>query len=293
MDLRKFTLPTIVGALVSLIIPGALATSYTVITNSIMGKSPFGLLVDLHLQDFFPAEQAVMYYNYIAVFAIVLWAAFASQSNESRFAFTTPFLAAFFVFIGWLNAGTNAASYWGTIMMCVIFGAFMYVNDMNHEKYGIAGPGDKLFAIAFMIMCFTASFGFVTSSQFDYIFNAAPTTGNTQNVMCGSAYTCDSSGNIALDVSVTQVNNVGGFGSNILSDIYILTQVAISMLKMAIVVVGSILFISVVVLAAYPALAASPQTVAFLVIMNVVIWAIYFAAFFRWMYKPGPGEGQI
>lgn len=270
------------------------ATSNTIVTASIMGRNPLGLLIDLHIQDFLPADTAVMYYNYIAVVLTVVWAAFASQSNESRYTFTTPLFAALMIWIGWLNAGSSAVSatqYWGSVLLCLVLGAFMYLNDMNHEKYGMPGTGDKLMAVAFMIMCFTAAFGFVASAEFG-LFNEN-STGATQNKMCGSAYTCDSAGNIDLSSSVTTVSSSGGIVESILSDAYFAVQIAVGALKTAIIVVASVLFFSGVILAAYPALSASPQVVAFLVLMNLVIWAIYYATFFRWYYKPGVGEGQI
>ena len=280
----------LVAMLVVLVVP-VMATSYTTVTSTIIGKTPSGLLIDLHIEDYVSVEQALMYYNYIAIFFIVLWAAFASQTNESRYTFTTPFMAALMVFIGWLNAGTNSTNYWGTIMFCLLLGAFMYLNDMNHEKYGLPGVGDKLITVAFMIMCFTASYGFITSSQFGW-FNEA-SSGTTANVMCGSAYQCDSAGNIDLGSSVTTISSSGGLVETLISDAAILLTIAISILKLIIIVVGSVLLFGGVILAAYPALAASPQAVAFLVVMNLVIWAIYIMAFFRWYYKPGIGDGQI
>src|SRR5512138_512004 len=188
---------------------------YTVVANSIMGKSSFGLLIDLGIQNYVPVSDAILYYNYIAIFFIVLWSAFAGQSNESRYAFTTPLMAALMVFIGWLRA-PDEASYWGVIIMCLVLGLLIYINDMNREKYGVAGPGDKVIALAIMLICFTASMGFVASSSLG-VFPDVGSTGTSQNVMCGQAYTCDSSGNIALDVSVTSVQNSGGYGLDVIS----------------------------------------------------------------------------
>ena len=263
--------------------------SYTVVANSIIGKTSFGLLIDLHLQDYFPADVAIMYYNYIALFIVVVWAAFAGQTNESRYTFTTPFIAAALIWIGWLNAPDDA-SYWGSIVLCMLLGAFMYINDMNHEKYGLPGPGQKLLTVAFMIMCFTASMGFVLSSEI--LPNEAP-TGSSTNVMCGSAYQCDSNGNLALDVSVTSISSSGGLAEGIISTVTALTDIALALVTMLIVVVGSVLFFSVVLMAAYPVLASSPQAVAFLLVMNVVIWAIYYVGFFNWFYKPTEGTGMV
>ena len=264
---------------------------YTEVFTSIMGKSSFGLLIDLGIQNFVPIDQAIMYYNYIAIFFVVGWAMFASQSNESRYLFTTPLMAALMVWVGWLHA-TDATQYWGSILFCMVLGAIMYINDMNHEKFGLAGPGDKLVALAVMIICFTASFGFIASSQFG-MFSGDSSSGSSQNVMCGRAYTCDSSGNVALEASVSSVNNSGGLGLDVVSILATLGLIAVTLLKLIIVVFGSVLFFSVVVLAAYPALADSPQTIAFLAVFNVVIWIIYATAIFRLYYKPVGTGGDV
>lgn len=256
-----------------------------------MGRDAFGLLIDLHIQDFLPVGVARMYYNYISVALLVMWAGFASASNESRYVVSTPFLAAFLVWIGWLNNGAEIASYWGIILFCLFLGAILYVNDMNHEKSGLPGPGDKLIGVAFMIMCFCASFGFVVSPQLG-LFNGQA-SGTSQNVMCGTAYTCDANGNVDLAVSVNSVRSSGGLWESLIDDYNILAGIAISIVKFIIVVVGSILFFSVVVLAAYPELSASPPTLAFLLAMNIVFWGVYVTAFFRWFYKPGLGDGHI
>lgn len=263
--------------------------AYTEIASSIIGMNANGLLVDLHIHDFFPAAQAIMYYNYIAIFAILIWAGFAGQSNESRYAFTIPFFSALLVFIGWLRA-YDSASYWATIVFCLLLGAFMYINDMNHEKYGIAGPGDKLFAVAFLILCFSVSMGFVSSNDFNFFPNAA--TGASQNTMCGSAYSCDSSGNIMLDASVTSVSTSGGLMQDVVSAIAALPAIALGIIKLMVVVVGSVVLFSVVLLAAYPFLSTSPAALAFLAVMQVVIWAIYVTAFYR-MFSGRVSGGDI
>ena len=248
------------------------------ITNSIMGTNSFGLLIDLHLQDYFTASDAIMYYNYIAIFIVMVWAAFAGQSNESRYTFTTPFIAALMVFIGWLHA-YNATDYWGSIVFCLLIGLLMYMNDMNHEKYGIPGPGDKVWTVAFTILCFTAAMGFVSSSAFNFFPDTQE--GTSQNIMCGQAYTCDASGNIVLGASVTSVSSSGGLMQDVISAIAALPAIAMAIIKLVVVVAGSVVFFSVVMMAAYPILASSPQSIAFMLLLNVVIWAIYTMAFYR------------
>ena len=266
--------------------------SYTTVFSSIMGKSSFGLLIDLGIQNYVPIDQAIMYYNYIGIFFVVLWAMFASQSNESRYAFTTPLMAALMVWIGWLHA-TDAAQYWGSIIMCMLLGAIMYMNDMNHEKSGLPGPGDKMVTIAVMIMCFTAAYGFILSPQFGLFNEEGSQSGATQNLMCGTAYTCDSSGNVALEASVSQITSSGGLGLDVVSVGAILLSMMVTGLKMLIIISASVVLFSVVLVAAYPVLLDSPQSIAFLAILNVVIWVIYAMAWFRLTYKPMGTGGDI
>ena len=263
--------------------------AYTEIASSILGMNANGLLIDLRLHDFFPAAQATMYYNYIAIFAILIWAGFAGNSNESRYAFTIPFFAALLVFIGWLRA-YDPAAYWSTILFCLVLGAFMYINDMNHEKYGVAGPGDKLFAVAFMILCFSVSMGLVSSNEFNFFPNVA--AGASQNMMCGTAYSCDSAGNIMLDASVTSVSTSGGLMQDVVSAIAAMPAIAIGIIKLIVVVLGSVVFFSGMILAAYPFLSSSPAALALLAVMQVVIWAIYVTAFYR-MFSGRISGGEI
>lgn len=274
------------------LIPSACAVTYTNVFTSIMGKSSFGLLIDLHLQDFVPIDQAIMYYNYIGIFFVVLWATFASQSNESRYTFTTPFMAALMVWVGWLHAN-DTAQYWGMIIALILLGALIYINDMNHEKYGLPGPGDKVITMAVMILCFSAGYGYFLSNY--GIWNeSGMQAGASQNSMCNVAYTCDSSGQIALEASVTQISSTGGLNLDIVSVGSILLTMMISAFKTFIIMIGSVVLFSGVILAAYPALLDSPQAIAFLVVMQLVVWAVYAMAFFRYTYKPtGSGGGEI
>jgi hypothetical protein len=260
-----------------------------VVASSIMGTNALGMLIPLGIENYFDVNTALMLYNYIAIFAILIWAGFASQFNESRYTFTTPFLGCFFVWIGWIHA-PNAASYWGQLVFLLLLGGLMYANDMNHEKYGLPGPGEKLLTIAFMIMVFTASMGLVLSGN---ILPTITSFGSTQNVMCGSVYTCDSSGQIVLDASVHSVSNAGGLWETATSTGAALGEIAVNIIMTAIVVVGSVLFIGVILCAAYPVLLTSPQALLLIGFLNVIVWVIYFIAFFNWFYKPPIGTGQV
>ena len=278
--------------LLTLMIPGALATTYTTVANSIMGKDAWGLLINLHIQDFMSVNDAIMAYNYLSIAFILIWAGFADQVNESRYAFTTPLIAAFCVFVGWMRA-PDPATYWGSILFCILLGAFLYVNDMNHEKSGTAGPGDKLVAVAVLIACFTASVGFITSQETNLFGSADTSIAAQNNILCNRAYQCDSTGQPMLDASVNSVAGSGGLNLDIVSLVAGMPAIILGVLRTFIMVIGSVLFFSVILLAAFPMLNDSPQVVAFLLLMNVVVILVYTFAIFRMFYKPMGTGGQI
>jgi hypothetical protein len=261
-------------------------TSYVVVANSILGTNANGLLIDLHLHDFMSTTDAILYYNYIALLAIMIWAGFASAGNEGRYLFSTPFLASFLIWIGWLRAPTPSA-YWGSILCCLFLGAVMYINDLNHEKHGIAGPGSKLIGIAVFIICFSACFGFVQSSN---LVPLVMNSGNSQNTMCGTAYTCDEGGNIVLGASVSAVTKSG---TSLFGTLTWLGEMALYTLLTIGTVIGSVLFFSVIFFAAYPVFLDSPQVIALMGVINVAMWILYALAYFQWTAKPMAGTGDL
>jgi hypothetical protein len=234
-----------------------------------------------------------MYYNYIAIGLILLIAGFAGQTNESRFTFFVPVFAGLMVFVGWLHA-PDPVSYYGMVIGCMLIGAIMYVNDMNHEKYGLPGPGTKLLTIVMMIIVFEASVTLMSTSG----FNLFPEIGNTgqaqQSLTCnGYGYTCDANGQIMLGASVQTINSQGGTAGDIASVAMWAVNVALAMIGFIIKVVAAILLFSVVLVAAYPALGASPQAMLILGVMQLVIWAIYVVTFMNWYFKPSFETAQV
>jgi hypothetical protein len=267
------------------------ATEYTTMANLITFKTPLGLLIPLGIENFVPTADAIMYYNYIAVGAILLVASFAGQANESRFAFFVPVFAALMVFIGWLQA-PDPTTQWGMIIGCIFLGALMYMNDMNHEKYGLPGPGSKLLTVVFMIIVFQASVTLVSTNG----MNLMPEIGNSgmsqSSLLCGDqttggyGYQCDANGNMMFDSSVKSISNIGGSGLDIVSIGLWALQAMVGAIIFLLKIVAAVLVFSVVLYAAYPALAASPQAVLLLGFMQLIIWGIYAVYFFNIFYKP-------
>jgi hypothetical protein len=265
----------------------ASAVTYSTQTSSLLTHSPLGLLIPLGIENWVPAADAIMYYNYIGMFCLVGIAAFSGMSNESRFLIIVPFTAAALVYIGWLQA-PNPTSYWGMVIALILLGCILFVNDMNREKYGSAGPGTKIVSIAVMIIVFEASVVLMSNPAFSPFPTSLETSASGDGtILCsGYGYTCDSAGNIDLSASVSTVTSVGGTGLDAASLIMWAGQVAFAMLNFMILLLGAVFLFSGMLIAAYPVLATSPQALLILGIMQIVIWIVYVIAWFNWTFKP-------
>jgi len=274
-------------ALLPLLAGFASAVTYSTQTSSLLTHSPLGLLIPLGIENWVPAADAIMYYNYIGMFCLVGIAAFSGMSNESRFLIIVPFTAAALVYIGWLQA-PNPTSYWGMVIALILLGCILFVNDMNREKYGSAGPGTKIVSIAVMIIVFEASVVLMSNPAFSPFPTSLETSAaGDGTILCnGYGYTCDSNGNIDLSASVSTVTSVGGTGLDAASLIMWAGQVAFAMLNFIILLLGAVFLFSGVLIAAYPVLATSPQALLILGVMQIVIWVIYVIAWFNWTFKP-------
>jgi hypothetical protein len=265
----------------------ASAVTYSTQTSSLLTHSPLGLLIPLGIENWVPAADAIMYYNYIGMFCLVGIAAFSGMSNESRFLIIVPFTAAALVYVGWLQA-PNPTSYWGMVIALILLGCILFVNDMNREKYGSAGPGTKIVSIAVMIIVFEASVVLMSNPAFSPFPTSLETSASGDGtILCsGYGYTCDSAGNIDLSASVSTVTSVGGTGLDAASLIMWAGQVAFAMLNFIILLLGAVFLFSGMLIAAYPVLATSPQALLILGIMQIVIWIVYVIAWFNWTFKP-------
>lgn len=274
-------------ALVPLLAGFASAVTYSTQTSSLLTHSPLGLLIPLGIENWVPAADAIMYYNYIGMFCLVGIAAFSGMSNESRFLIIVPFTAAALVYVGWLQA-PNPTSYWGMVIALILLGCILFVNDMNREKYGSAGPGTKIVSIAVMIIVFEASVVLMSNPAFSPFPTSLETSASGDGtILCsGYGYTCDSAGNIDLSASVSTVTSVGGTGLGAASLIMWAGQVAFAMLNFIILLLGAVFLFSGMLIAAYPVLATSPQALLILGIMQIVIWIVYVIAWFNWTFKP-------
>jgi hypothetical protein len=269
------------------------AVSYQAQTNSIMTHSPLGMLIPLGIENWVPATTAIMYYGYISIFILVVLAAFSGMSNESRFLIMVPYTAAGLVFIGWLQA-PDAASYWGSIIGCCLFGTLLYVNDMNREKYGTSGPGTKVLSVAIMIIVFEASVVLMANPTFSPFPDTTISGQSDSAIICkGYGFSCDSNGQVDLSASVNEVTSSGGGNLDVISIGLWLAGMAVAMLKFLLLILAAVFLFSGVLLATYPVLAASPQAILVLGIMQLAIWVIYLVAWVNWTMKPSYETLQV
>jgi hypothetical protein len=291
---KSMRLPALLVIALSFIVQGVSATYWVNQTNLITGTNPLGLMIPLGIEHFVPVLDAIMYYNYISIFLILTVAAVAGQANESRFTFFVPLFAGLMVFVGWLRA-PDPVTYIGMIVGCILLGALMYINDMNHEKYGLPGPGTKLLTIVFMIIVFEASVTLMSTSGLNIFPELSGDSGQHQaDRFCNSyGYSCDANGNMMLEASITPMNNMGGAGLDVASIVMWAVQAMVGAFMFLIKILWAIVAFSTVLVAAYPALAASPQAMLFLGIMQFVIWAVYAVYIFNILYKPSFETSQV
>jgi hypothetical protein len=262
-------------------------------TNSIITHSPLGMLIPLGIENWVPATTAIMYYGYISIFILVVLATFSGMSNESRFLVMVPYTAAGLVFVGWLQA-PNAAGYWGSIIGCCLFGTLLYINDMNREKYGTSGPGTKVLSVAIMIIVFEAAVVMMANPTFSPFPDTTISGQSQSSLTCsGYGYSCDSNGQIDLSASVSTVTSSGGANLDIISIGIWLAGMGVAMIKFLILILAAVFLFSGVLLATYPVLAASPQAIIVLGIMQLAIWVIYMVAWVNWTMKPSYETLQV
>lgn len=263
-------------------IPASALPTFTEMGRTIMEYDGFGLIVNLGIHNWVDATTAIMIYNYIAVGLIMLVAAFSGQRSESRFTFIVPLFALLMVWFGWLKAPDQSTMV-GTTIALLLLGAFMYVNDMNREKYGTQGPGNKLLTMVFMLIIFQAVMVMTASVGWNVSETAS---GVTTDALCnGYGYTCDSTGKLDYQNSATAISSVGGASLDIINVLKWAYEVMIAMIMFLVKIVAAVFLFSYMLYLAYPALQV-PQVVALLAVIQVVIWAVYVIAFFNWYAKP-------
>ena len=263
-----------------LVVPVCAETENLTAGNAVTMKGPFGLLVPLGFENFVPVASVPIYYNWIAFSALMLIGAMASVRTIRFVAFLLPVFAALFIYWGWMTNANPAhpTQLWGMVVVCTLIAAGVYMKGALHEKFGIAGPGSVFFNLVFFIILLEATVGMLNGFEL-FDFATAPSASNQ--------YT-----NIDLQTAITSVSGTGGGLNDIVQIGTILTEMAFGVLQMFFAMGAAIVAFSVVVGIIYPWIPAAPQGLAFLVIMQVGIYIIYYMAFMRMVYKP-IGEGDF
>ena len=259
--------------------------------GSLVMNGPTGILISLGIESVagMTLALAYMYYNYISTAIIFFVAAMAGARSESRFLIILPLVTAMLFSFGWIHTPSQITF---LVFLAIVFalGIFSYMNDVNHEKYGVTGPGSKIFNIVFYIILVQAVIGFAANVPFLYVGDSiAQPIPNA----CTVGYQCDSLGNIQLTESIGTIADSGGLMGSVTSIMSTFGMLAISLLKMVVTILGSVLLFSVVVNAIanglIPGIASNAVWIAFIALMQVGIWIIYLLTIFTWYFKPQEG----
>jgi hypothetical protein len=190
------------------------------------------------------------------------------------------------MFFGWLQApdvngpGSGAATSFALIVVLVMLGIMMYMQETIHERFGIAGPGNKVIKIFVFMIILQCCVVFVNSGS---IF--PPTT---QPISASSTqYT-----NIVLSNEVAKVSGSGGIFAQVVDIVSLGAQVAFASLRLLLELIMAIGVFAYVLVQIFPWIAeAGIIGWSFLIVMQFAIWTMYLIFIFTIFYKPGPDPG--
>ena len=262
---------------------------YVSAAGQVMMQGPTGIMIPLGIELFLPLTTALMFYNYISLSIIFFVAAMSGSRSETRFCIVIPIIAGLLTWIGWLNA-PDPTQAWAITIIAGLLGVAIYMNEMNHEKYGISGGGSKLLNIVFFLIIFQACIGLINGFDLFPIGQSQPSPD-----MCNVGYECDAYRNIDLSASVGQFTQSTGVLDDVVTTLTQLPVVIWQALVFLVKIAASVLLFSVVLNGTmngiFPGIAANGYYVAFMVFMQIIIWAIYVMAVQSWIR--GTGESTI
>jgi hypothetical protein len=270
-------------------------STFVTVAGSVLMNGPTGYLVSLGLENVLDSGTAQMMYNYVALSIIFFIAAFAGSRNEARFCITVPVFAGVFLWFGWLRSPQPLQSL-AVIVICGLLGVMIYMNEVNHEKYGVKGPGSKLMNIVLFIILFQAALGFTNALN---LFAAGPSQVPTGQCSIGNqsiGATCDAYGNIQLS-SVSSISSSGGLLSQIVSvasalPTMILTLITF-MIQIGVAIIGAPFIIAATMEGLWPGISTNTAYVAFMVVIGGVFYFCDVMFLVSLVVKPFPGEVQV
>jgi hypothetical protein len=220
------------------------------------------------------------YYNYFSLFTILIIGATASQRDTKFISFLMPLWAGFCLFAGWLVYPNMAAGF-GILIVCCALAIMTYMQETVHERFGIAGPGNrvvKIFMFLIILQCVVV-----------FINSAAIFPSETQfNGVVNSEYN-----NINLNQEIVSMNSAGGLTAKVVDIASASLQIAISSILLLIKCLVSIGFFAVILYSIFPWIVTSggPYGIAFLMIVQFAIWGMYLLFIVTLFYKPSPDPG--
>ncbi len=279
---------------ISLLVASASAQTVTQMaagTSATMTGS-LGLLIDLGIQNVpgVTTTQAKFYYNIISL-ALIMWLAWvADEPSSAQFCVIGVGISAFTAWVGWFTT-PNPIGQWGLIIMCAVLAVILYMTEKKRFLYGINGAGDPLINILVFILLMQSTIGLINGAG---IFETGATVATPSECANGSVTyeNCAINGNLMLsNIQTTSgTNNIIGQTFN-----YITTVVTMgwNLLILIVQLLVSVAFFSVVLYQTYPWIAASPEAILLVGLLQVGIWFIYMLALFRYVWKPMPADGRI
>ena len=256
-------------------------------------QGPAGVLVSLGI-EYITANPLVInqLYNYAALIPLFILAITASQRDARFVGLLLPIWAGFALFFGWLKypdingiAGTGDANAFALIIILLMLGIMTYMHETVHERFGIAGPGNKIIKIfTFLIVLQCVVVFFNSAAIFPALFPPG-----VQPIAAGNS---QQFGNIDLTSQMTSVSGSGGLWAQIVDIATITLQLAVSSLFMFLKFVIGIAAFSIILASIFPWITmAGAAGVAFLVVIQFAIWTMYAIFIFTVFYKPGPDPG--
>lgn len=250
-----------------------------------------GYLIDLGIQNVpgVTATQAAFYYNIISI-ALVMWLAWvADEPSSAQFCVIGVGIAAFCAYAKWFTT-PNPGGEWGLIVMCALLAVLLYMTEKKRILYGINGAGDPLIQIVVFLLILQSTIGLINGAG---IFSTGTTVATPSECANGSVtYTsCTINGNVALSNLQTTSGTQNIIGQTFDAMLTIVTM-GWNLLVMIVQLLISVACFSYVLYATYPWIIDSPQAVALVGIMQVLIWLTYMLALFRYVYKPMPQDAR-
>ena len=241
---------------------------------------PAGVLISLGIELVVTdIVKVTAYYNYFALFVILMLAVVAGERDARFVSVLMPMWAGFCMFAGWLKY-PNQATGFGVLIVCSALAIMTFMQERVHERFGIAGPGNRVIKIFMFLIILQCVVVFVNSSSI-FPSEAQPlASSNTQYA------------NIDLAGNMGATNSAGGLTASIVDIVSIATQTAYSILLLLVKCLISIAAFSLIINSVFPWIAqAGTIGIAFLVVMQFSIWLMYLVFIYTLYARPPPDVG--